>query len=313
MKKAYYIVALVILMSVGLIYYFSQSKNTAEDQFDVALSADVQLDQIKLNNLTDTLNFTLLNNDWYLENHVQVSSGKINQMFDILKSLVVINPLTGPKGGELKKSIAKKGVEVTAYVKGRKVYRLLLMSDFEDLTGNIAFREGHQYVVKVSVPGAQGALQDKIPMDRQYWQGKSLFSLPMDQINKVKIDWGEGNESFEIINKEELQFIVNGEDRTKQSNLHTLNYYLYEFGNVELQEKNKAFEEKKGSLMCILSLETARGVREVEFYKILNDKGEEDKKYMVVYIPKANVWGSVKYLTMSPILKKASFFQKKTE
>lgn len=311
MKKGTYIITIIFFVAVGGLYYLKQSKNTVKKEFDIAAHTVAEFDYIQLCNNTDTIILNKMDEGWLFNGSIQASKLKVTLMLDVLESLTVNNPVTGPTGKSIKDEIEQNGVEVSCFTKGTKVYSLSLISILKNLKGNYGYKKNHQYVVHMSSPGHQGNLQDLFSTDKSYWQSNVLFSFSPEQIMGIEIDWENEQESFSIVNHDSTQsFLVGGVDKTNAADLNKLKFYLYEFRNIDLLDKKDSYRNNKGEYLCTITAKIKKYSISAQMYKMISPEGTDDNAYMVVYIPETNVWGSINYLKMAPIMQKSLFFMK---
>lgn len=302
-----------MLVVVGGIYYLMQSKNTIKKEFNLAAHSVAAFDFIRLCNSSDTIILHKINETWYLNHSMQASKLKVTLMLDVLESLTVHNPVTGRVGKDIKDEIKQNGVDISCFSGGKEVYDLSFISDPKNVKGSYGYKRNHKFVVQVSAPGHSGHLQELFSVDELYWQSNTLFSSVPEQIDRIQIDWNNPKEeSFSIVNHEGAtrSFMVDGIDKTSEADLNKLKFYLYEFRSIDLLDKKDKYKNIKGEYLCTIILKTKDYSTSAEMYKMISAEGKEDNAFMVVHITESDVWGSVNYLKMAPIMKKALFFMK---
>ena len=308
MKHIKYALLVVALIAAGLVYYLTQSRNTIENEFDIALSSAKEVDEIELNSGNHFVNLKKVGKRWELNGKSIAYQKRVDAFLDLLSALSVSSPVTGPKGQAIRAGFLEHGVEVVCNAGGKEVYRLDFISDPLDLNGNYAFKSNHKYVVQL---GGNPQMAYAFTANPSYWQSKTIFSLSSEGIKEIVVDWRMEMENFTVRTntKKGYDFFRDKSDQTIMADVNKIKYYTYEFANVTMDSKNIKFKDLAGDLICKVTV-TDNNFQQTQavFYALGNGNGDVDKNNLVVNIDGANVWGKISYLKMSPILKKADFF-----
>ncbi|MGQ1783995.1 MULTISPECIES: hypothetical protein [unclassified Saccharicrinis] len=306
-NKRYFLILLAFL-TLGLVYYFTQSKSTLEDEFDIALASVEEVDEIELSSGNDAVKLRKIGGLWDINKQGIASKVKIDAFLKVLASLSVRNPVTGSRGQQIKNVLLEEGVWVTCSSNGNKLYKLGFILNPSDMVGSYAFREDHRYAVQLNVVDKEARV---FSADPAFWQSKLIFSVASENVKEINVDWGSEAHNFAVRENANLgfDFFRDKSDQTKLADANKLKYYTYEFANLSMNDKNKKYKELAGEWICKVTV-TDNNFQKTQalFYQLKNTDGTIDKNNLVVNIANTDVWGKIPYLKVNPCLKKASFF-----
>ena len=311
--KTYFIIITVLIIS-GLVYYFTQSKSTLDDEFEIALPTIEETDFIQLINESGTISFVKKNDKWLVNNLFEASYSRIETMLKMLHSLSVSNPITGKIGKKVKDIAINNGIQVICKSGKKTITNIYFISNPLSLKGNFAYAKDHQYAVHLNPLSIDDKITSFLAVDLSWWQSKTIFNFAPSDIQQINVEWNETENSF-TIKKDvdgEFKLWLNGIVQSKNVDNNKVKFYTYEFRNIQMNSKDVSFQGKKGNLECNVSVITNdERTLNVSFYELIKEDGSIDKNNLVVNMVEANNWGVTPYLRVSPCLKKASFFQTK--
>ncbi|WP_066629484.1 hypothetical protein [Labilibacter marinus] len=311
MNTKKYLIILLAIIGAGAIYYFTQSKSTIEDEFDIALE-DVELvDEISIIKEGGEVELRRIDRQWTLKDFNQVSQARVQNLLSFLETLAVSSPITGPKGQEGISEAIGEGIHISCSSEGKEMFELFLIQNPKGLKGNFAYKPNHKYLVQLV---GSVDLSEMISGESSFWQSKSIFSVQASIIKKIELDWQDEMKNFTISSntKGGFYFYRDKSNETANADENKLKYYSYEFANVHMDIKNEKYKQLAGKLLCSVELmDTNARKSGASFYQLLNNNNEVDKNHLVVHILNTEVWGKVSYVKMSPILKQADFFLSK--
>ena len=310
MNTKKYALIVFALIAAGLIYYFTQSRNTIEDEFDVALTSSEGIDKISLNSPLGAVELTKVDDRWEVNGQGVASQTRVDAFLSMLQSLTVSSPITGSKGKEILDNIIEEGTKVICYKNKEQVYQVFYVSNPRGLSGNYIYKPGNKYLVQLI---NKKTLKDVFSVASFEWQSKTIFSVASDKIKEIVIDWSVEMENFTIRANAQggYSFFRDKSEQTQIADPGKIKYYTYEFANVLMSSKDKKYKVMAGELLCTIKVtDNYFNKSEILLYHLINaDKGV-DKNNLVVHLKGTEVWGKVAYLKMSPLLKKADFFMK---
>ncbi|GAF03875.1 DUF4340 domain-containing protein [Saccharicrinis fermentans] len=308
MSRKYYILVLVVLTTLGIVFYLNQSKSTLEEEFDVALDSPEKVNDIKLSFGDRVVRLNKVNRQWEINKQGIADEIKVDAFLEMLSSLSVRNPITGEQGQRMKNEMTEKGVQVILSSDQTSLYSLYSISSSAVMKGHFAFCEGRKYVVQLNMSDQEAGAFTSNP---SYWQSKRIFSIASDRIKEIFVDWDDEANTFNVKKDQggDYRFIRNEKDMTQQCDVHILKYYTYEFANLSMDDMGLKYRDMAGDCVCEISIvEDNQKKTRVLFYQLKNEDGSEDVNNLVVHLVNTEVWGKISYLKINPVIKKADFF-----
>lgn len=150
MNTKRYILIFLTTLAVGLIYHFSSSKSTLEDEFDISLKSVEDIDKFDLSSTNGAVSIKRSANKWEIKGQGSASQSRVDAFLALLNTFNVSNPITGSKGQEVIHNIAQLGIQVNAYKGEKPIYQVFFVHNPKSLQGNYIYKPGHKYLVQLS-------------------------------------------------------------------------------------------------------------------------------------------------------------------
>jgi hypothetical protein len=302
----------IILLIAGLFIYFSQTKNTLNNEIDISLFTNPALNAVTIINQNDTICIKKADYKWWANDSIEVSEKKIINSLKVFKSIVFQYPVTGQKKSDLLQSIYKKGIQIKAQLNKTGSNKVQLYTD--SIGNHYIYDLITKQIWKVYIAGDIQSIHSLFSAELSYWESNQLFSYKPTEIKKIEIAWIHSNEILSIIplSNNNYELSINNKTIINKIDNHKIKFYLYEYQNIELNQKAKTYAQRKGEIICTIRItDTQNHIKSVVLYQMLNQDNALNKQLMIAHLPISNTWGSISYLKMAPILQHADFFLKK--
>lgn len=239
MKKKYLVLSFILVLGLFAWYYLKSDKSGTldKDKTAFAIQNTEQIDKIFIS--SKIKGHVLLEKKdelWYINGKYKASPLLMETFIDeTLGKIRVAGPVPAPAKEGVIASMASLASKVEIYANEKLIKVYYVGQPTPDMTGTYMYLEGSEAPFITHIPGFDGFLSTRYPVEEVEWMSKEVFNLKPEEIKSIEVDYPDTpSESFTIRRKNNsLDFDITAAENAKsgQPNYGAVKSYFSAFSN----------------------------------------------------------------------------------
>lgn len=320
----------ILLLGVGLFFFFKDSKSTyTNDEKNFALADTSGVSKIFLADKTG-LQTTLTkegHNRWKVNGKYYARLDMLENLFDIIKRITVRTPVAQSATENILKRMATNNIKIEIY-KGDKAERIYYIGGATaDSYGSFVLMEGADQPYICYLPGHNGYITSFYHPNPQEWRDRLIFALSPREIKSIKVDYAlEPSVGYTVEQYEESKFRVLDAKGQVLPRIDTniVKAYFLEFKNiayenfVDIPKIQMDSVSQKYNLFTLTLTDSKGNSTSVKGHRIKLREDSENEFGKAVLYDDNRMYGEIstfgteyvfiQYLTFDRVLKSPAFF-----
>ncbi len=142
-----------------------------------------------------------INGGWFVNKSIPVRTEAINILLKTIKQLSIKYPVPETARNNVLKSLSSDNIKVEIYdLKSQLINSYYVGGGTNDLNGTYMKTLDGENPYVVSIPGFHGILTVRYITNEEEWKSRSIFSLPLNQIREISVQYPKQMDSSFVIN-----------------------------------------------------------------------------------------------------------------
>lgn len=203
-KNIIYFIILIVLGGAAYFLVFKKGNSTLPvNEKNFAVDDTANIGKIFIADMSKK-SVTLqrgLNGGWFVNKRIPVRTEAINILLKTIKQLSIKYPVPETARNNVLKSLSSDNIKVEIYdLKSQLINSYYVGGGTNDLNGTYMKTLDGENPYVVSIPGFHGILTVRYITNEEEWKSRSIFSLPLNQIREISVQYLEQVDSSFIIN-----------------------------------------------------------------------------------------------------------------
>jgi hypothetical protein len=173
--------------------------NKNEEGISIQDTSSIEKINIQKDGLIQEL--TRKGNSWLINNHYEVRVNVMNLLLMGLNQLEIKRPVADELKNKVADLLLKQGTKVSV-VEGDKTTVMLFARNENDINTTYFLSENSKTPYVAYVPGVPGDINNIFKLKENEWRNRDLFRCTPGEIQELKVNYPEPQNSFEIFFKE---------------------------------------------------------------------------------------------------------------
>ncbi len=316
MRPAKIFAFLIILISAGMIFFFSQKKGTLEEDLDKFVVKDTaKITKIIISEDENKIILTRNKTNWKINDNYTARPDAIYTILKIFNQLQIKSTVPTSELDSIKQTLKKQAltIEIIGEIFGDKKFKI---SKLDNNLATYFWAEKTENPILLNVPGMEKNLSVYFNSNPNFWKSKIVFDYLPNEIKSIEVIFpNETENSFSIINEKQLELIDFQKNKIIKSNLENIKNYMVLFRKIEYKKLMKSneidknwFDEKNiYAIFSITNSENSKNTVKFYYKKTENNKNDVNDLYA---IQNDEIFFEITYFSIDPILKEKNYFLK---
>jgi len=196
---------IIIIFLIFITFFSCQNKKKLTDRRDFSINNIDQIDYIEIKNKTPKAVFLYKKNKkWELKNGFPVSKEAIGYLLETIQDMQIKRPVAVKEKENILKRMSVQRTQVSIFSNGKNIKTIYVGGNTQDQLGTYMILNDSSEPYVMSIPGFNGYLSSRFSCEENTWKDKIIFNINKDDIEKIKINYRDSINSFQIHSKDSL-------------------------------------------------------------------------------------------------------------
>ncbi|HBI81399.1 MAG TPA: hypothetical protein DDY04_05550 [Bacteroidales bacterium] len=290
-KKIITLTILIAAIGIGIFYFFRWYRHYNQSNFSIKSSGIRAVELVKE---PDTLRLANSHGIWYLNDFYYADSASVEQFIHLLRTIKPIAPATLKIGDDMTQLLKSKAIQVRIFGSNSLLREFLIASIPEFNYKPVAFKGGFLTPYYVESTVATDDLIEYFSLNPDSWLASKLFTEPLDDVIKIKVDFLQNQKGYTIrLDEDSIILLSSTGSKLSGINLANVSSLYYSFNDLKLKFpcENDILSAKPENIIVELQIEMISGetykytiyrITGKDFTNILGQKLEYDPNRLLI-------------------------------